>query len=703
MTVAGCDESNGDAPALQRAYFRVAEPNESGTSDIRVALEYSGTVSESVRDRVDGGEVLETEPTVKRVDEPLDWAAPYRASEDEIAEAVTNNTEFIQTDVEEKSIIDKIQSIIPDEMTVSLDLEDDRTVRGTIEDAIDYRTGRPLTGQRLTIPTIEYAGPTVDGVEVFVQFPDGFIYQLPLIQQSFPLDDQTYGLSLGLNDDTVSEVSFELTDALARGAVGYPASEAQSGMVTSPGESVAGTPQQFPLELPYRLGESTLLVPELTHRFDRTLSALQAAADRRRMAVGLAARRALNNAPAEINVHPRVQNVSLESEPSENIGDLFPYTSSTEGAIFQAAALSTAVGLGLVSGSAAVWLGATWLLELYGTYQTATSATDALDSAFAAVSNWGDQENAGEVFNGGAGAEIPPLDAVESMATFQADYATASLALADSDEIDAVIERYRRLLQTQYCGLDAVYAALMASQYYRVEEGLEKREEIAPYLRKQRDGGRCGDGIADELVLLDRFAVHVEEAATRSGAVTPSSLQRTTTGTPAGAPTPTAGDPGDPYVVDLDPRATFKRVDEGDEVPAPEPVALADLGVQPGDTLTLRTTGNYVIGPSNRERCTVIGVFSRSREVRERTRRERVPGAVNAGEDYTTVDTLNSGVPTDIPEDFLVSGSPDDLDKCRSRQTTVAVPNGAAYLFLAVEDDRYADNRGDISVSITIQ
>jgi hypothetical protein len=206
--------------------------------------------------------------------------------------------------------------------------------------------------------------------------------------------------------------------------------------------------------------------------------------------------------------------------------------------------------------------------------------------------------------------------------------------------------------------------------------------------------------------------VSFREPGPEEQTATPAGLSRATTTAPTRTPTPedaTAGTaattttPGEQRIVlDLDPTASFKRVPEDDTgVPAPDPVVLADHGIRPGDELTPRTTGTYVIGPSGNERCAVIGVFSRTDEILGPRERDRVPGALDAGADYETVDTYPAGEPTDIPEDFLISGSPDDIDGCERRRTTVTVPEGAAYLFVAVEDDRYNDNSGEISVEIT--
>jgi hypothetical protein len=51
----------------------------------------------------------------------------------------------------------------------------------------------------------------------------------------------------------------------------------------------------------------------------------------------------------------------------------------------------------------------------------------------------------------------------------------------------------------------------------------------------------------------------------------------------------------------------------------------------------------------------MTGVFSGSETLLTSEERERVPGAVDAGEDYETSPTHNGGAKTDTPEDFPIA------------------------------------------------
>jgi hypothetical protein len=77
-----------------------------------------------------------------------------------------------------------------------------------------------------------------------------------------------------------------------------------------------------------------------------------------------------------------------------------------------------------------------------------------------------------------------------------------------------------------------------------------------------------------------------------------------------------------------------------------------------------------------------MGVFSASTTLLGPTLLNRVPGAIDAGQDHPTIPTCPGNLPTDIPQDFSVN--PTSVD--------VVIPAGAAYLFLATRDCLYRDN-----------
>jgi hypothetical protein len=87
-----------------------------------------------------------------------------------------------------------------------------------------------------------------------------------------------------------------------------------------------------------------------------------------------------------------------------------------------------------------------------------------------------------------------------------------------------------------------------------------------------------------------------------------------------------------------------------------------------------------------------IGLFSATTELKSIDNLNRVPGAIDSGEDYYTDETYFGKVPTDISEDFIVKyfvGS------------NVEIPSGAKFLFLCCADIYYPDNAGTIQVTIT--
>ena len=136
---------------------------------------------------------------------------------------------------------------------------------------------------------------------------------------------------------------------------------------------------------------------------------------------------------------------------------------------------------------------------------------------------------------------------------------------------------------------------------------------------------------------------------------------------------------------------------------APLIISLASLGIKPGDVISgvsvgdmnFCSVGSFCFGEFfNVELC---GVFSSSNTLLPTGGTiNRIPGAIPP--DFTTAfpcntpPTLFGGLPTDIQQDFSFFGEP------------VTVPNGAAYLFVAVVDSFYSDNsdpNGDLGIAIT--
>lgn len=110
------------------------------------------------------------------------------------------------------------------------------------------------------------------------------------------------------------------------------------------------------------------------------------------------------------------------------------------------------------------------------------------------------------------------------------------------------------------------------------------------------------------------------------------------------------------------------------------PVALSDHGIISGDSLLIEVRGEFFNGNNYRSR--VLAVFSSSDTLYVGSQSHRVPGAIEAGEDYVSIETYGCGnEPTDIPEDFYCTPEVD-----------VVVPAGATHLFICARDSYYEDN-----------
>jgi hypothetical protein len=142
-------------------------------------------------------------------------------------------------------------------------------------------------------------------------------------------------------------------------------------------------------------------------------------------------------------------------------------------------------------------------------------------------------------------------------------------------------------------------------------------------------------------------------------------------------------------------KSSYLRAWPGDKPLAPRVIALAELGdgVVPGDTLDLATIGEYaeLAELKDGDHHEMTAVFSSTNELKGTGQRYRIPGAIDAGTDINTGGYLScflifcSFQSSDIPQDFRVDPG-----------TTVVVPNGANYLFVAPlpPSRKWADNSG---------
>ncbi len=147
----------------------------------------------------------------------------------------------------------------------------------------------------------------------------------------------------------------------------------------------------------------------------------------------------------------------------------------------------------------------------------------------------------------------------------------------------------------------------------------------------------------------------------------------------------------------IDPRATYLRT-SSDPAQNASALDLAALGLAPGDYVRITRLGDYDNGPRPDDRTNMIGVFSGSDTLLGSAERYRVPDAINAGIDFTTADTYYNSLTTDIPEDFLISGTGVPYSS-----VLVRIPAGASHVFICTHDSLYYDNSdpdGDWAVRI---
>ncbi len=157
--------------------------------------------------------------------------------------------------------------------------------------------------------------------------------------------------------------------------------------------------------------------------------------------------------------------------------------------------------------------------------------------------------------------------------------------------------------------------------------------------------------------------------------------------------------------VDVSALGTFLRADPnmeegGSPVQKPTIIDLDAEGLGDAKWISINYCGEIFVAVGDRGHgkkyvdgeIRLIGLFSATSELKSIDNLNRVPGAIDSGEDYRTGETYFGKVPTDISEDFIVKylvGS------------NVEIPSGAKFLFLCCADTYYPDNAGTIQVTIT--
>ena len=151
-------------------------------------------------------------------------------------------------------------------------------------------------------------------------------------------------------------------------------------------------------------------------------------------------------------------------------------------------------------------------------------------------------------------------------------------------------------------------------------------------------------------------------------------------------------------VISVNPQATYLHTNIDPAALPAAAIDLSELGLQPGDPIRLDRLGAFDAGSGFTNQQSMVGVFSSTADLAPSSEAHRVPGAVEAGAEVETRRTFNpspTGEPTDIPEDFAITGT----------GTVVTIPTGAQFLFVSPNDSYFTDNsdlEGDYAVRITL-
>ena len=127
---------------------------------------------------------------------------------------------------------------------------------------------------------------------------------------------------------------------------------------------------------------------------------------------------------------------------------------------------------------------------------------------------------------------------------------------------------------------------------------------------------------------------------------------------------------------------------------------LSTYSIAPGSTILLEVTGDYSYRRYYAdEEMAVLGLFSASNTLLVSSELNRVPDAIDAGNDIVTYNTYYDGLATDIGEDFSIYHENDP-----DFQTVIQVPDMATHLFVGILDSLYSDNTdsdGDLYLRIS--
>jgi len=145
-------------------------------------------------------------------------------------------------------------------------------------------------------------------------------------------------------------------------------------------------------------------------------------------------------------------------------------------------------------------------------------------------------------------------------------------------------------------------------------------------------------------------------------------------------------------------RGTYLYVDPNRsyDVESPGIIDLQTNGISQGDTILISFEGTVDVygGDDSITIEYLIGVFSSTNQLLSVSEADRVPDAIDAGDDIETSQTFFSNENTDIPEDFKITPSTGFL---------IQVPQNAKYLFVSMADSWYPDNTSSSPIMVTIE
>jgi hypothetical protein len=134
-------------------------------------------------------------------------------------------------------------------------------------------------------------------------------------------------------------------------------------------------------------------------------------------------------------------------------------------------------------------------------------------------------------------------------------------------------------------------------------------------------------------------------------------------------------------------RATYLRTSNDPQATPAPGIPISALGLAAGQWCEIHTVGAYSQSGADNYRS-LLAVFSNGVVLLPDGQVNRVPGALSAGPAFRSNNTYYSNLPTDIPQDFVVSYNG------VTNGVVVRVPAGATHVFFTI-DDGYVSNRTD--------